>query len=51
MNKITTVKETHVEYCRKCGKILYVIGRELTTGDIMCNCHKRKETTGFNYEQ
>lgn len=38
----TTIKsgESWVVKCPKCGNILYVIGREINTCDIMCNCHR-----------
>ena len=36
-----TAEETHAEYCNKCGKLLYVIGRELITTDVLCDCHKK----------
>ena len=47
MKETTTgdIKEVYVGKCPKCGNIQYVIGRELTTGDIMCKCHEKKTVT------
>ena len=32
--------ESRVVTCAKCGNILYIIGREINTSDIMCNCER-----------
>ena len=45
METSTTIKKTYESRCPKCGNIQYIVGRELTTGDIMCDCHKKQLTT------
>jgi len=40
-----TLKESYTVSCPKCGNILYVVGREIWTGDIFCTCHRVKTFT------
>ena len=44
METSTTIKKTYESRCPK-GHIQYVVGRELTTIDVMCDCHKKQLTT------
>lgn len=44
---ITSIKEIRITYCKKCGNIISIIGREILTQDIMCNCYCKTTFTNL----